>query len=185
MQEGSLVCFVDANKSGIFVVDSINEEEYIEKARKGPAIGHSKKVWYLYDKMDKSRRLWKAFEEDIRPHSFDLSRQRGVLNYKVSRSYGSCVGKVRIKPPVKRGGKSLCMSAKEKTVKAKEKTVEAKYVQEKTVKAKEKTVKVKEKPVTAKYVKVQRGESIWHPLDILCEVALCDVTLCELALQKL
>lgn len=166
MEEGSLVCFVDANRTGIFVVDSIEEEDYIEKPRKGPAIECSKKVWYLYDKMDKQRKLWKAFEEDIRPHSFDLSRERGNLNYKVSRSYGTSVGvkvKVRIKsPPVTSGVKSKSL-------------VPSSLIKQGLIKQgriREEPIKREQVGVRNKHVKVLRGKSIWHPLDILCEVAL-------------
>lgn len=75
MEEGSLVCFVDSNKTGVYVVDCIVREEYSEKVRSGPLIEQTKNVWHLYELLDKRKKIWKAFEHDIRPHSFERSKR--------------------------------------------------------------------------------------------------------------
>ena len=76
--------FVDANKTGVYVVDCIEKEEYIEKVRNGPAIEHTKNVWHLYDMLDKRKKIWKAFKEDIRPHSFERTKRSDSENQRDS-----------------------------------------------------------------------------------------------------
>lgn len=65
MEIGSTVCFKDPARTGVFVVNDIREEEYLEKIKTHKAVERKKQVYYLYDLMDKRRVLWTAFEDDI------------------------------------------------------------------------------------------------------------------------
>jgi hypothetical protein len=75
MQEGSLVSFVDSKRSGIYVVECVDEEEYLEKVRNDQPIERTQKVWHLYDMLDKQKKIWKAFGHEIQPHSFERAKR--------------------------------------------------------------------------------------------------------------